>query len=574
MDAERTKTKPDLASSVSRRRTAALAAGVAAATLFLLLATESQIGLTWDEPDYIVAAESYAAWLGALARDPGRALSREAIDAHWSANRNHPPLSKAWSGVVWALSGGLRRRGLLSDLATRRLGNILLNSIGVGLLFLLVEDVYGPWTGLAASAALLAMPRVFFHLHLTALEGPAAALSVATVLLFWKTRQRGAWWIDVVLGIVWGLAVSAKANAVLVYPALMIWALIAGRARAQCPVLARRRVLVRLAIMGAVAVGVFFCCWPWLYHDTLARVKHYVVWTTVGHWQFGQWYLGRFTMPPPWYFPFVMAAVAVPPGILACFLLGSGRALARREERALGGLLLLNALVPMLALATGLCMVYDNDRLFVPAMPFVAALAAIGLHTLAEGIRAVIAAAPRVRCGAHALAVAALAGLVFVPPLVAAAQLYPHLLSYYCGLVGGVGGATRLGFETTYWCETYNATLEYLNRHAQAGDVVWVDPWSHNVMIYYQRVGRLRDDLRLAGWGEIPSLFDPQIVTVNAGYDEADWVVFQHRQTAFGEQGRAHPLVRWMQERSPEFELRFDGVPLVSVYSPGASGHP
>ena len=156
--------------------------------------------------------------------------------------------------------------------------------------------------------------------------------------------------------------------------------------------------------------------------------------------------------------------------------------------------------------------------------------------------------------------------LVFVPPLVAAAQLFPHLLSYYSGLVGGVAGATRLGFESTYWCETYAETLDYLNAQARPGDVVWVDPWSHNVMIYYQLQGRLRDDLRFTAPGEVASLFDPAIVTVEAEFYEADFVVFQHRQTTLKEEGLRHPILRWMELRSPVYELRHDGVPLISVY--------
>jgi 4-amino-4-deoxy-L-arabinose transferase-like glycosyltransferase len=531
-----------------------IAAAIAVATLILLLATESRIGLTWDEPDYMVAAESHLAWFRVLFRDPGAALSSHTIDRYWTANHEHPPVSKIWSGAVWALS-----RGLLPDLSAHRLGNMLLDSAAAGLLFLLVADAYGTWPGVAASTLLLAMPRVFFHTHLASLDVAAASMIVMTLVLFWKARERGAWWIDVGLGIVWGLAVGTKINAVFVFPTLLLWALVFDR---------RPRTLMRLAIMGAVAVAVFFGSWPWLYHDTVARTNDYYRWITVDHWKIGQWYLGRFYMPPPWHFPFVITAVVLPPTILALFFLGSGRALARREERAFGGFLLLNALVPMIALAIGQSMVYDNDRLFMPAMPFVAALAAVGLHTLAQAILrwlGDLSRLPAVRTAVVGLLVV----LVLLPPLVATVQLYPHLLSYYSGLVGGVGGATRIGFETTYWCETYNETLQILNAEAEAGDVVWIDPWSHNVMIYYQLSGRLRDDLRFAGPGEIASLFNPKIVTVDKRYDEADWVVFQHRQTTFNEKGRAHPIIRWMELRRPELSVWYDGVPLISVYRNG-----
>ncbi|MBN1582950.1 MAG: glycosyltransferase family 39 protein [Anaerolineae bacterium] len=527
------------------------AIAIAAATLILLLTTEPQIGLTWDEPDYIVAAESYTAWFGVLVQDPGTALSREGVDRYWTVNHEHPPVNKIWSGMVWALS-----RSLLPDLAAHRLGNMLLNSLAAGLLFLLVAGAYGKWTGLAASVALLAMPRVFFHNHLASLDVATSSMIVATLVLFWQTRERESWWIDVALGVVWGLSVATKINAVFVFPTLLLWVLAFDR---------RWRTFARLGMMGAVAVAVFFCSWPWLYHDSIERTIAYVKWITVDHWKIGQWYMHRFWMPPPWHFPFAITAVVVPPAILALFLLGGGRALVRREERTLGSFLLLNALVPILALASGQSMVYDNDRLFMPAMPFVAALAAIGLHSV---VQAVARWLEGLGCGRalSALAIGTLVVLVFAPPLVAMAQLYPHLLSYYSGLVGGVGGATRLGFESTYWCETYTETLAYLNAQAQPGDVVWIDPWSHNVMIYYQLQGRLRDDLRFAGPGEIPSLFDPAIVTVEAEFYEADFVIFQHRQTMFKEQGLDHPIVRWMELHTPELEVRFDSVPLISVY--------
>ena len=83
---------------------AAIAAATAVATLILLLATESQVGLTWDEPDYMVAAESYSAWFGVLIRDPSTALSSKAIDRYGTVNHEHPPANKIWSGAVWALA--------------------------------------------------------------------------------------------------------------------------------------------------------------------------------------------------------------------------------------------------------------------------------------------------------------------------------------------------------------------------------------------------------------------------------------------------------------------------------------
>ncbi|MBC8505340.1 MAG: hypothetical protein ISR58_06820 [Anaerolineales bacterium] len=67
----------------------------------------------------------------------------------------------------------------------------------------------------------------------------------------------------------------------------------------------------------------------------------------------------------------------------------------------------------------------------------------------------------------------------------ASIQLFPHLLSYYSFGVGGMRGAANLDLETTYWCESYLPAVEYINEHADPGDKVWVEAWSHDVLVYY-----------------------------------------------------------------------------------------
>ena len=54
--------------------------------LILLVATEPQIGLTWDETIYIRASEIYSSWLGKLITQPAAALSTEGIYESWEFN--------------------------------------------------------------------------------------------------------------------------------------------------------------------------------------------------------------------------------------------------------------------------------------------------------------------------------------------------------------------------------------------------------------------------------------------------------------------------------------------------------
>jgi 4-amino-4-deoxy-L-arabinose transferase-like glycosyltransferase len=523
----------------------AVAILLGALTIALLTATAPHIGLTWDEPAYISASESYAAWFARLVTRPRYALSAQGIEEHWTANHEHPPLNKVWCGLVWRIA-----RLLFDDLTAHRLGNIILAGALVALLYHLVAKEVCRTAGLAAVGALLTMPRFFFHAHLAALDVPAAFVVPSTALAFWRTRKRRALSSDVWMGIIWGLAMATKINAIFVPLTLLVWALVFQR---------QFHVFRRLVLLGLIGIPVFLGVWPWLYRESVPRLLEYILFVTVDHWKIGQFYLGRFHMPPPWHFAFVMTLAVVPLGLTVSYVLGTARALATRRLRAFGGLLVICALVPLVALAIGKSMVYDNDRLFMPTFPFLAALAGIGIDWVARGLTGYAQ-----RLGNPALgraATIAVVAVAFIPQIVAGASLYPHLLSYYSASVGGLRGAVRIGLETTYWCETYAEALSYLNANARAGDVLWVEDWSHDVMFYYQLQGRLDDGVRIAWPGRGSSVFRG-VKGVRATIDQADYVVIQYRQTGFRPEIRA-----WLRRHEPVYQFSHRGIPLIEVYA-------
>ncbi len=525
---------------------------LALTTLTLLIVTEPQIGLTWDEPAYIAASESYAAWFGELVTNPSQALSQRVIDQYWAINHEHPPLDKIWSGIIW--SGA---RFMMGDLMAHRLGNMLLVAILVGMLYLLVAKYYGKPAGLFAVAALLALPRFFFHAHLAALDVPAVTMIFATLYFFWRTKDRRGWFSVVGLGVIWGSAVATKVNAVFVMPILFLWMLLFQR---------EWRLFIRLTLAGFLAFPIFVLSWPWLYPAPVARIEEYILFLTVDHWEIGQYYLHIFHLPPPWHFPFAMFFAVIPLTILFCCLIGITRTAIKKAQRPLGTMFILNLVVPMAPLSIGQTMVYDNERLFMPTFVFVAALAGIGLDWLIGGIRHWLNQTKRVSWAAPATT--SLIILAYVPHLILAMPLYPHWLSYYSESVGGLAGARQLGFETTYWCETYSEVLPYLNENAERGDVIWVDPWSHDVMVYYQSQGQLRDDVWIAAPQSVGTLLNTKNTVRQASFMNADFVVLQHRETSFAEGADNEAISAWLAEREIAFQFNYRDIPLIEVYQP------
>ncbi len=108
-----------------------------------------------------------------LGKDPARALTPENINSFWTLNHEHPPVEKIWSGLVW-----LGARHFFDELSANRLGPILMVAFLIALLYLMVAKEYGRGAGLFAAAALMSMPRFFFHSHLAALDVPVAVGSI------------------------------------------------------------------------------------------------------------------------------------------------------------------------------------------------------------------------------------------------------------------------------------------------------------------------------------------------------------------------------------------------------------
>ena len=417
-------------------------------TFAVLLATVQDIGMTWDEPAYVAASSSYMSWFDELIKSPTSALTSNEITKYWSINSEHPPVDKVWSGLLWRAT-----RNIFDDLVAHRFGNMLLAAVLASLLYLWIQDEYGQIAGVAAVAALFSMPRFFFHAHLSSLDVPAAFSVFLLTYMFWKLRDHKGWGWGVLLGVIWGFALATKVNAVFVPVTLGLWWLIFRR---------DGKLLIKLLVMGLTAIPVFFAVWPWLYVDSWNHLASYIGFLTVNHWEIGQYYLGRFYMPPPWHFGFVIVWAVIPLGLTVLYLSGMFANRNGKKDKGLAWLFLLSALTPILAIAFSKSLVYDNDRMYMAVFPFLAGLAGIGLGWLFSKIKEFTE-----KWNQKGILIAARLALVlicFAPQVITMVRLYPHYLSYYSEGVGGVTGANKLGLETTYWCETYAHCTAYLKR--------------------------------------------------------------------------------------------------------------
>jgi 4-amino-4-deoxy-L-arabinose transferase-like glycosyltransferase len=534
--------------SLNRRRVS-IGLVLACIALVAILATLADAGITWDEPLYIKASRGYMSWLGLLKQgilrgDLREALSDAAIVRGWMPHPTlelHPPLGKFLSGLTWATL-----RGLMGEVAAYRFSNAVLFALLVALVFWMVAAAYDTASGLFAALSLLLMPRMFFHAHLANIDTTVAITWFAAIYLFWKYESKPGWLPAVLIGIAFGLAMATKMNAAVMPLVWLAWTLLFRR---------NWRSLFKLAVMSAIGVAVFIATWPWLWHDTANRLAYYVLMAS----RFKdrpQFYLGQTFPHVPWHYPFVLTLAVVPLAITVMYVLGTFRIVARDRKRrpadATGWLLILNALTPLLFAASGLQAAYSGERHFIPAYPYLACLAGVGfggaLDLLSTNWQRLHEHADLTRVR---LAFELILALLLAPALVSLIRIHPYELSYYSELVGGLPGATRLGLETTFWCETYKDALPYLNKNAEPNASVWAE--NPFVLRFYQRYGMLREDLQIVG-GDIVS---PRT---------ADYAVVEMRQTGFS---YTPEVVDVMNEHEPLYTLTKQGVVLLCVYKLG-----
>lgn len=535
----------------SRPRRALEAVAIFMVVVVVLATTAHRYGLGYDEPVYMSRMQEAAAWLRLLTIDPGQAISDTGITRFWDArSEQQPGFIKLWGAVTTPLAAGT-----LPTLAALRFGTHLLVGAACAVLYLLTSSVWGRLEGIAAVGALIALPRTFAHSHLFALDAPVMAATFVSLSFFFLAAWHRSWGWAAAASAVWGIALSIKVNAffipLIVVPWLALYA---------------RDALVPAIVCGATVGPLsFLATWPWLWHDTISRLGSYMAFH-FRHWQIDVTYFGERYAPAPWHYPLVMTAITTPVVTMGAALAGAARVIREsvagemtdwRERweddgfrrRALGALIGWALLVNFAMNSLPSTPKYNGVRLFQPVFPLIALLAGVGIGWAARAVRARLA--ERVaEAGERLPQIAALTvvALVLALPLRSVLSYHPHQLSYYNVLIGGLRGAADAGMEPTYWGETYLDAALWLNEHAAAGEVAWIEPMGvEATMRMYCRLGILRADIQTTAGPE--------------GIEQADYAVFQNKSTEFSEIAR-----ELLTTQKPCGTIDEHGVPLLYVF--------
>ena len=536
---------------------------LALAYLALLIRTEPAIGLSRDEGIYVDAAQRYGAWIELLFSEPGRALARAATDSAFRANREHPPLMK----VLFALGQLAHQKwGVFgSDSLSFRFGGMLCAALLIALIYEFASRLYGRSAGAFAALAYALLPRPFYHAHLNAFDVPITFASSAVGYAYYRSLREPRF--AIVCGLAFGLALLTKHNAwflpgiFAVHFAILSAVELRSRKRT-----GRRSIglvpwwLVAMLLLGPL---LFVGGWPWLWHDTLERIRAYAAFH-LHHEYYNIEYFGvNYFWPPfPSSYPWIMTLFTVPLTTLVTGVIGAvrefadtlrslrpligrpaadgGRHCALEHDPALATILLFGMLLaPLVIISIPTTPIFGGTKHWFPAYPMLALFAGRAFQLLLDALPApgqlARQAAPWV-VGAWLLA----------PAAVETAHSHPFGLSHYTVAAGGVPGAAEKGMNRQFWGFTTRSLVPYLRRALpRGGDLYLCDTiyWSFEMLI--------RDDF-------LTPEFRP-----NGEIARADLALVHHEKHFLEVDTQIWTTYGTVQ---PVYVLTYDGVPIISVY--------
>jgi 4-amino-4-deoxy-L-arabinose transferase-like glycosyltransferase len=507
--------------------------------LCLLLVTAGSLGFMRDEGFYFVSARAYGAWFELLFQAPGEALSRAVIDRHWAVNHEHPSLIKS----LFALSNRALG-GLFADVSTSfRLPGMVLSSLAVAVTFAWGRPHLGRDGALVAALSFAFMPRVFFHAHLACFDMSACAMWLITAYVYARSLEtpKRAWVIAA--GLVYGLFLETKHNS-WIFPFALLAHFALTRALPMWRELRAgdnwwRRLPPAWLSMLLLGPLVLIALWPWLWHDTFARLREYALFH-LHHDYYNMEFLGQtFWKPPmPRGYSWLMTLGTVPLITLLLSAIGAFTALrpaqSSRSDYVLWAVSIFFSYAPWLSTDTP---IFGGTKHWLTAYPFLCLFAGVGFVRVKQALLQLF---PRSKAGLLAVACALLG------PVVMALHAHPFGLSAYTPLVGGAPGAASLGLNRTFWGYTTQSLAPFINEHAPHRGIVYVHDTAQQSFAMFQEAGRLRRDLRgslnIATSDIALYHHEPHMARV----EHQIWVVYG--------------------QNSPDAVVTFDGVPIAWAY--------
>ncbi len=424
---------------------------------------------------------------------------------------------------------------------------VVLAAIFLWVLYRFAEPRLGKFSALMAVLFLATFPRFWADMHFNVKDVPETVTFGLVLMCYWSWFEKPSVKKALGTGLLMGCALAIKANAIFIVPILLLSVLpLSFRTdELRSRFTHFKHYLWHYLLMGIATIVVYILSWPYLYTDTLGRLKSYwiYIYSQGGRGLSNLWNID----------PLRQVVTTMPELMLLAVVIGLGFVLQRlwKDKTPFWRFLLAWALIPILRASIPGTVNFDGIRHFLEFVPAVALIAGFGISKI---VSALARYRPKLQLAMHAAVLFLLvANLVQINLL-----FYPYLHLYYNVFVGGFAGARDkfLGSEASdYWAASYRQGMEWINQNGPANSYInaLIAPW----IVEISGPVILRQDIKIVSQLPDFSLMDQSpdpyflmfiLRSGGSSQDEIDYI---------------------QQHEQPVYRVVVDHVPILVIYQFG-----
>ncbi|MBI5123150.1 glycosyltransferase family 39 protein [Candidatus Roizmanbacteria bacterium] len=478
-----------------------------------------------------------------------------------------PPLSDVLPTLSYILF--FEKLKLFSFDAAYNLYSVVLGSVGIGILYFMMKEIFNWRIALFSSLILGFLPRYFGHLHNNMKDIPQAVFFMASLWMFYRLFKKPNITSLTIASISFAVAFNSKVNAVFILIIAFIFLILItinvilsaseGSHNLFVHIRARffglrpqndKRIIIILSYFLIAPIAAFLLWLPFWDNPIgkLLEARHSYTTSTTNMpiLYFGNIFYSGNNIP--WHYPIGLLSVTTPSLVLFFFLIGLfGLIFDKKIAFEAKLFVLLWFLVPLARYLKPQMIVIDDIRHFMEVIFPFAAIAGIGVYKIYLIVSRI---SENIFPKINKLFISACYLLFVICYLLFQIISYhPYQTSYYNELIGGIKGASSK-FDIEFWASSYKQALKYLNNNASYEAKIAI-PMAPDIAKLYLRKDLTKNlnQLNMAG-------------VESKLYSQSDYTVVLNRESFFSWYG----IYPYIQNRQPVYSLKLFDTPLVSIY--------
>lgn len=438
---------------------------IACALIFFIISflTLPDYGTSWDETLHFSRGQAYLHFFLTGSKDysnlsvPRRSFYQfdyHSGDFWFKDNGGHPPVSD----ILAALSNYIfyQRLGILSDVHSYHLFNILASSFLVWIVVFFAVSTFGKFAGLVSFLTLTTYPLFFSEAHFNVKDPALSAFFSATILFFYLALVQKSRMKLFVSFIFFALGLGTKLN-ILFLPIIIGLYLFFYKKTGNVVKFPKSFWIVCL-IGGIFTVTLFIASWPFLWDNfpqNLLKVFNFYKQIGTGTaYQPNEFFIFGFNS-----FPLLWILFTTPPVVIILLVVSIISAFINRNlKNGVSILWLLWLAIPIARVTFPGTSIYGGVRQIMEFLPALALLSGLGAWQILEWTK---------KFNKQTLVIMILI-LIFIWPTYVLFKMHPNENVYFNSLIGGLKGAEEKNFPS--WGNSYgNAYFQgvgWINRNA------------------------------------------------------------------------------------------------------------